>query len=143
MARSPSRGAAQVRHTLADRMAEWHVPGVSIAVVEDGRVAWAQGYGQTGDGGPVTAETKFQAASISKPVAAMVALRLVELGTLSLDADVNTQLKRWKVPASAAADGEPVTLRRLLSHTAGLTCTGSRDTPSARRCPRWSNCSTA
>ena len=105
-------------------MVEWHVPGVSIAVVEDGRVAWAQGYGQTGDGGPVTAETKFQAASISKPVAAMVALRLVELGTLSLDTDVNTQLKRWKVPASAAADGEAVTLRRLLSHTAGLTVHG-------------------
>ena len=118
------QGRAQARQALADRMAEWHVPGVSIAVVEDGRVAWARGYGQTGDGGPVTVETKFQAASISKPVAAMVALRLVELGTLSLDADVNTQLKHWKVPASAAAEGEPVTLRRLLSHTAGLTVHG-------------------
>ena len=118
------KGRALVRHALADRMAEWHVPGVSVAVIDEGRVAWAQGYGQTGDGGPVTVETKFQAASISKPVAAMTALRLVELGTLSLDADVNTQLKRWKVPASEAADGEPVTLRRLLSHTAGLTVHG-------------------
>ncbi|AMY08657.1 FmtA-like protein [Luteitalea pratensis] len=118
------KGRAVVRHALTDRMSEWHVRGVSIAVIDEGRVAWAQGYGQTGDGGPVTVETRFQAASISKPVAAMTALRLVELGTLTLDADVNTQLKRWKVPASAAAVGEPVTLRRLLSHTAGLTVHG-------------------
>ena len=72
----------------------------------------------------MTPDTLFQAASLSKPVAAMVALRLVELGALSLDEDVNLKLRSWKVPASAAADGVPVTLRRLLSHTAGLTVGG-------------------
>jgi CubicO group peptidase (beta-lactamase class C family) len=117
-------GQPPVRHTLADRMAALGVPGVSIAVVEDGRVAWARGYGQTGGGGPVSPHTLFQAASLSKPVASMVALRLVELGRLSLDEDVNVKLRSWTVPASPASDGEAVTLRRLLSHTAGLTVSG-------------------
>lgn len=105
-------------------MAALHVPGVSVAVVEGAKVTWARGYGQTGDGAAVTPDTLFQAASLSKPVAAMVALRLVELGMLSLDEDVNIKLKTWNVPASPAAGGEAVTLRRLLSHTAGLTVSG-------------------
>jgi CubicO group peptidase (beta-lactamase class C family) len=110
--------------TLADRMTVLNVPGVSVAVVDEGKVAWVRAYGQTGDGAAVTPETLFQAASLSKPVAAMVALRLVELGKLSLDEDVNVKLRSWKLPASPAAQGELVTLRRLLSHTAGLTVSG-------------------
>jgi CubicO group peptidase (beta-lactamase class C family) len=117
-------GQAPVRHAIADRMAALKVPGVSVAVVDEGALAWARAYGQTGEGGPVTTDTLFQAASLSKPVAAMVALRLVELGTLSLDEDVNVKLKTWKVPASESLAGESVTLRRLLSHTAGLTVSG-------------------
>jgi CubicO group peptidase (beta-lactamase class C family) len=100
------------------------VPGVSVAVVDGGTVTWARGYGQAGDGAAVTPETLFQAASLSKPVAAMVALRLVELGKLSLDEDVNVKLRSWKLPASPIAQGELVTVRRLLSHTAGLTVSG-------------------
>jgi CubicO group peptidase (beta-lactamase class C family) len=118
------KGQPPELHSLADRMATLKVAGVSIAVVDEGKVAWARGYGQTGDGTAVSADTLFQAASLSKPVASMVALRLVDLGTLSLDEDVNVKLKSWKVPVSAAADGVPVTLRRLLSHTAGLTVGG-------------------
>jgi len=74
--------------------------------------------------GPVTAETLFQAGSISKPVAAMAALHLAEQGKLSLDSDVNQALTSWKIPPSAAAPGAVVTLRELLSHTAGLTVHG-------------------
>jgi CubicO group peptidase (beta-lactamase class C family) len=118
------KGQAPQRHAIADRMAALKVPGVSIAVVDAGQVAWARGYGQGGDGRAVTPDTLFQAASLSKPVAAMVALRLVELGTLSLDEDVNVKLTSWKVPTTDAAAGESVTLRRLLSHTAGLTVSG-------------------
>src|ERR1700683_3957585 len=85
---------------LADRMAALHVPGVSIAFIHDGKIEWARGFGVTSIGGPpVTPETLFQAASISKPVAAMAVLRLVQLGKLSLDADVNDYLKTWKLPA--------------------------------------------
>ncbi|SFH80417.1 serine hydrolase [Bradyrhizobium sp. Gha] len=110
---------------LQDRMAAYGVPGVSIAVIHHGAIEWAQGFGvvQLG-GGPVTPETLFQAGSISKPVAAMAALHLVEQGKLALDSDVNQALTSWKIPASAVAPGAVVTLRELLNHTAGLTVHG-------------------
>ncbi len=112
-------------HTLASRMSELHIPGASIAVVHNGIIEWARGYGikQLG-GSPVTPETLFQAGSISKPVATMAALRLVEEGKLSLDSDVNGVLTSWKIPASPAAPGATVTLRELLTHTAGFTVHG-------------------
>jgi len=111
--------------TLADRMVADHVPGLSVAVIRNGAIEWAQGFGVVRLGGaPVTAETLFQAGSISKAVAAMAALHLVEQGRLSLDSDVNQALTSWKIPTSAAAPGAVVTLRELLSHTAGLTVHG-------------------
>jgi CubicO group peptidase (beta-lactamase class C family) len=111
--------------TIEDRMAAYHVPGVSVAVIHNGSIEWAQGFGITqSGGGPVTAQTLFQAGSMSKPVAAMAALHLVEQGRLSLDSDVNRALTSWKIPASAAAPGAVVTLRELLNHTAGLTVHG-------------------
>lgn len=114
---------------LRERMAYHHVPGLSIALVDQEEVAWAKWFGVVEAGGeePVTPETIFQAASISKPVTAMIALRLVEAGLLDLDADVNDVLRSWKVPASKYTqprrDGAcpKVTLRGLLSHTAGLS----------------------
>jgi CubicO group peptidase (beta-lactamase class C family) len=108
--------------TLAQLMEKMRVPGVSVAVIKNFEIHWAKGYG-TADvttGAPVTADTLFQAASISKPAAAMGVLRLVQDGTLSLDADVNTFLKSWKLPASDHTRDRPVTLRSLLSHTSGL-----------------------
>ncbi|HLN02385.1 MAG TPA: serine hydrolase [Bryobacteraceae bacterium] len=111
--------------TLAERMAELHVPGVSIAVVHNGVIEWAQGFGVQRVGGPpVTADTLFQAGSISKPLAAMAALHLVQQGKLSLDSDVNAKLMTWKIPASSAAPGAVVTLRELLTHTAGFNVHG-------------------
>jgi CubicO group peptidase (beta-lactamase class C family) len=111
---------------LADRMAFHKVPGVSIAVINDGRLEWAKGYGvlESGSTRAVNAETLFQAASISKPVAAMAALSLVEQDKLSLDEDVNLKLTSWHVPDNTLNKTEKVTLRRLLSHSAGLTVHG-------------------
>lgn len=107
--------------TLAQRMRAWHVHGVSIVVIHNGAIDWAKGYGVSGENGEaVTTQTLFQAGSISKPVAAMAALRLVEQHKLSLDTDVNSMLRRWKLPASPLAPGAVVTLRELLSHTSGL-----------------------
>ncbi len=112
--------------TIAERLKFYYVPGVSVAVIDGGKLEWARGYGLTSaDGGkPVTAETLFQAASISKHVAAMVALHLVDLGKLALDEDVNRRLRSWKVPESDFTNTEKVTLRRLLNHSAGLTVHG-------------------
>src|SRR6202046_2884614 len=105
---------------LDARMAEFHVPGVSIAVIHNGTIEWARGFGAERVGGPaVSADTIFQAGSISKPVAAMAALRLVQEGKLTLDADVNTELTSWKLPDAAVAGGKTVTLRELLTHTGG------------------------
>jgi CubicO group peptidase (beta-lactamase class C family) len=111
-------------HSLAERMAALTVAGVSIAVVHQGKLEWAKAYGEAWPGIPVTTQTMFQAGSISKPVAAMAALRLVEQGKLSLDTDINTFLKSWKLPAAVPAKGKSVTLRHLLTHTGGLTVHG-------------------
>ena len=110
---------------LADRMSALHVPGVSIAVIHDGKIEWARGFGVTKIGGPpVTPYTLFQAASISKPVAALAVLRLVQAGKLDLDTDVNEYLKTWKLPANSFTEQSKVTLRELLTHTAGMTVHG-------------------
>ncbi|UFX42796.1 beta-lactamase family protein [Bradyrhizobium sp. 41S5] len=106
---------------LAKRMNELHVPGVSIAVVHDG-VVEARGFGVATIGGPpVTPDTLFQAASISKPVTAVAALALVQAAKLDLDGDVNLYLKTWKLPVNSFTDRSKVTLRRLLNHSAGIT----------------------
>jgi CubicO group peptidase (beta-lactamase class C family) len=80
--------------TIADRMRFSHTPGVSVAVVNDGAIEWARAYGvlEAGTTERATPRTRFQAASISKPVTAMAALRLVQDGRLSLDEDVNAKL---------------------------------------------------
>jgi CubicO group peptidase (beta-lactamase class C family) len=108
--------------TLEQLMEKMRVPGVSVAVIKDFEIHWAKGYG-TSDvttGAPVTPDTIFQAASISKPTAAMGVMRLVQDGKMSLDAEINTFLKSWKLPASEHTRDRPVTLRALLSHTSGL-----------------------
>lgn len=102
------------------------VPGVSIAFIDGGRIAWTRVYGlaDPASGRRVDADTLFQAASISKPVAAMAALDMVEDDLIALDAPVNDQLSGWKIPDNDLTAQTPVTLRHLLSHTGGLTVGG-------------------
>ncbi len=106
----------------------YNIPGVSVAVFANHKVQWAKGYGvadnETKE--PVTEKTLFVAGSISKPVAVMGALRLVQEGKLSLDANINTFLTSWKLPENAFTAKQPVTLRRIVSHSAGLTVHGFR-----------------
>ena len=120
------KGAPPSAMALAERMKFYRIPGVSVAVVNDGRVEWARGFGvkDAGTNEPVTAETLFQAGSISKPVAALAALRLAQEGKLSLDEDVNARLTTWKVPENEFTKEKKVTLRGLLTHSAGLTVHG-------------------
>jgi CubicO group peptidase (beta-lactamase class C family) len=117
---------APLRMDLLQLMKLYNVPGLSIAVIDDYKMVWAKGYGviETGSSTPVTAKTLFQAGSISKPVAATGALNLVEHGKLVLYENVNEKLKTWKVPENDLTKNEKVTLRRLMSHTAGLTVHG-------------------
>jgi CubicO group peptidase (beta-lactamase class C family) len=128
---------------LTKRMKHYKVPGLSAAFVYQDELAWAQGFGvvEAGSEKPVTTDTIFQAASISKPFTAMVALHLVEAGTLDLDADANDFLRSWKIPKSKHTRTGPdgvapkVTLRGLLSHTAGMNIFGYPGYPSGSELP--------
>lgn len=112
--------------TLDDIMDLFKIPGLSVAVIDDFEIAWAKGYGVVESGGnePVTPRTLFQAGSISKPVAAACSLRLVEAGKLNLDEDVNEKLTSWQVPKNEFTKDTKVALRKILSHTAGLSVHG-------------------
>jgi CubicO group peptidase (beta-lactamase class C family) len=118
--------APPVKYSLTERMAHYKVPALSMAFVDNGRVTWSRAYGMSdvATGTRATVSTLFQAASISKPLSALAVLRLVQDGRLELDEDVNLKLKGWKVPESDFTKVEKVTLRRLLTHSAGTTVSG-------------------
>ncbi len=108
--------------SLAQVMDKLDLPGASVAVIKDFHIHWAKGYG-TADvirGDAVDPDTLFQAASISKPVAAMAVLKAVQDGRFGLDDDINTIVKSWKLPTGDFTRERPVTPRTLLSHTSGL-----------------------
>ena len=113
-----------------------HLPALSVALIADGGIADTLAIGEVsyGCGDAVSPHTPFQAASISKAIAAFCALRLVAQGVLDLDADVNGGLRSWRVPANGG--WQPVvTLRQLLSHTAGTTTNGFLGYPVGRAIP--------
>ncbi|MGH7493079.1 MAG: serine hydrolase [bacterium] len=111
---------------LQERMVHYKVPAVSIAVIRDFKIEWAKAYGlkDVEASESATTTTLFQAGSISKPVAAMVALKKVEEGKLSLEENINNKLTSWKLPDNEFTASKKVTLANLLSHTAGLTVHG-------------------
>jgi hypothetical protein len=104
-------GVGGIRDTLSRR----DICGLSIAVIRDFKIHWVKAYGtaDVDSGRPVQTNTPFQAASISKPVTAMAAMRLVDERRFSLDDDINTILKSWHAP------GRSLTPRSLMSHTSG------------------------
>jgi CubicO group peptidase (beta-lactamase class C family) len=112
--------------TMEERMRFHKVPAVSIAVFGSGKILWAKAYGSADADAmtPATDATLFQAASISKPVSALAALKKVEQGKLSLDRNINEYLKSWKLPENDLTRKTPVTLGELLSHSAGVTVHG-------------------
>ncbi|MCP4725618.1 MAG: beta-lactamase family protein [bacterium] len=111
-----------------EKMLELNVPGVSIAVIRDFKIDWTETYGikdiETNE--PVEEKTLFQAASISKSVAAMAVLKLVESGLIEFDEDINESLIYWKLPENEFTESKKVSLKHLLSHTGGLTVHGFR-----------------
>lgn len=128
----PGRGAVDPESAM-----RWcHTPGASVALIDGGelRETWTAGVRTAGGADPVTPETRFQAGSISKAVAAAVALRLVADGVLDLDADVNGVLRSWRIPANDGWQAR-ITPRHLLSHTSGLTVHGFPGYPAGSPVP--------
>jgi CubicO group peptidase (beta-lactamase class C family) len=123
--------AATARADMVDvsvqaAMQAGQICGLSLAIIDGGSLVRAQGYGTISKDAdtPVTPKTLFQAGSISKPVAAVGALWLVQQGSLTLDDDVNVKLISWKVPENQFTAQRKVTLRQLLSHTSGMNVHG-------------------
>jgi CubicO group peptidase (beta-lactamase class C family) len=112
--------------TLAKRMEQLNVAGISVAVFDEGRIKWTKAYGYADKERRIraTPETLFEAGSISKAVTALAALHLAEKGTLDLDANVNDRLKSWQLPDNPFTATHKVTLRNILNHTAGTTVFG-------------------
>ncbi len=127
----------RISQHVQDVMKKYEVPGVALAVFREFEIEWARGYGvaSADTKAPVEPLTLFQAASISKPVAALVAMRLVAAGRLDLDRNVNDYLKSWKLPDNELTAARAVTLRMILSHTAGLTVHGFKGYEAGSRVP--------
>ena len=126
--------------TLAERMAELSVPGVAVAVVRDGVMFGSFASGVTPDGRPMTTSTLTQVGSVSKPVAAVAAMRLAADGKLPWDGDIIPSLVSYTLPPGAQSGDHPVTLAGLLSHTAGTNVHGFPGYPSATDAPTLAGC---
>lgn len=116
------KGLKPEKLRLAERMQFYHVPGVSIAVLDKNRMEWAKAYGekdvQTRE--PLTTDTLFQAGALSQMMTAAAAFRLAEKGELGLDGNVNTALHSWKIPSDISSR-KKFTPRGLMTHSAGLS----------------------
>jgi CubicO group peptidase (beta-lactamase class C family) len=112
--------------SIAEQMRLYEVPALSIAIINDSKIEWAAAYGlaDVESGRSATSSSLFQAASISKPISVTAALQIVQEKKLSLDEDVNLKLRSWKVPSNDFMATKPVTLRGIITHSAGLTVTG-------------------
>lgn len=115
-----------VKWALADRMAFYHIHGLSIAVIHNHVIEWAKGYGwaDTAEKRPVTVKTLFQAASISKSLNGVGLMKLAQDKKIDLYADVNQYLTTWKFPYDSIAGNKKISVANLLSHTGGLTVHG-------------------
>ena len=115
-----------IRWSLKERMAFYNVQGLSIAVINNYKIEWAKGYGwaDTLEHRPVTIQTLFQAASISKSLNGIGVLKLVQDKKLDLSTDINEYLKSWKFPYDSISKNKKITVANLLSHTAGLNIHG-------------------
>lgn len=112
--------------SIEQRMKRKGINGVSVAVIRNYEIAWAKGYGVADKetNKPVTPQTLFQAASISKSLNGVGILKLVEDKKIDLYEDINIYLKSWQFPYDTVSHGKKISVANLLSHTAGLTVHG-------------------
>lgn len=123
-------------HRVVRAMAVGRVPGCAVACVSKGEVVWTAGFGIADEtvGSPVSPATTFQVASVSKVVTAWAALALVADDKITLDSPIVEYLTRWRFDRSSF-DPMGITLRALLTHTAGLPTAASPAYPSPDAVP--------
>lgn len=131
------KGLRAEKLSLTARMPFYKVPAVSIAVMNGNALEWARAYGvrETQQTSAATPETIFEAGDLAQPVMAAAALLLAREGRLDLDADVNSRLRRWKVPSNAFTAKKDVTIREILMHTAGFPDRPLPGYPPGRKTP--------
>ena len=115
----PAEMEAFLDDLLAKQMEEYHIAGAAVAVVKDGKLFFAKGYGYADleNKIPVDPETTiFRTGSVGKVFTWTAVMQLVEQGKLDLDADINTYLD-FRIPDTYP---QPITLKHLLTHTSGL-----------------------
>ncbi len=119
-------GSTPAGLSIADRMQHFQVPGVSVAVINNSKIEWAKGYGVTEAGGTqaVTADTVFQAASVSKPVSVTGIMLLAQSGVIDITRNVNDYLTSWQLPDNILTTNQKATIQRLMSHTGGTNVSG-------------------
>lgn len=130
--------ARQTEHKeILPLMAAYNVPGISVAVIKNKQLLWAKGFGvtQAGKQKLIDSETVFSVGSISKVGTAMITLKLVDDKKLDLNRDVNDYLTKWKIPSNIFTQNFSVTLKNILSHTAGLSVHGFGDFQPGERLP--------
>lgn len=117
------------KHSYEAFLKHFKVSGLSFAVVDNYEVVFSHTVGEKAFGSKdyIDENTAFSTASISKPVTATIAAMLAEQGKLDLDAPISQYLKRWKMPQSPLTKNVPITMRHLLSHTAGMSQGGYAD----------------
>src|SRR5258705_231587 len=115
-----------VRYQLAQRLGDYHTPGLVVVVIRDDSIRWAYSMGVATVGGndSMTASTRFVVQSLHKPVTAYGTMRLVEQGVLALDRPIDDYLRRWHVPQNEFTAHVQPTVREILSHTAGFSVRG-------------------
>lgn len=125
------------QHSIESRLRAHQVPGAAVGIIKNGKVVHAKGYGQrmVNKDTPVDANTLFSVGSVSKMANAALILKLVEEKQLDLDSEVNQYLKSWKVPQNRYTRKLPVTLRTILSHSAGFNIHGFADFQPGARLP--------
>ena len=107
---------------IEERMRDHDVTGLSVAVIDDGKISSTECFGllESGTNKKVNDNTIFNACSISKFLTSILVMKLTEQGLLDLDEDVNKKLLSWKVSDSILLANKKVTLRNLLSHQSGI-----------------------
>lgn len=115
-----------IKYNILQRMMYYKIPSVSIAIIDNGKIELAKtyGYADIENKRPANTNTLYQVASISKSINALGILKLVEKGKLSLSKDIRGYLKTWSFPDNELSKNKKITLKNLLSHTAGLSVHG-------------------